>query len=137
MNIRQSLILSLTVAAFAVPSISSAASDQATNDMSQGANTRAEVIHAVEIARQDGSLVSNVSRSDSILKSALGTEKTRAQVVGELKTARANGEFATNIENNYAMPEKFAGTSTTRMEVERELTVARAQGQFNSNISRN
>jgi capsular polysaccharide biosynthesis protein len=132
MNIRKSLILSLTVAAFAMPGISSA-----TDATLQSTNTRAEVIHTLEVARQDGSLVNNVSRSDSIAQKSSGSANTRAQVVAELQAARLNGTLVNNIENTYGTTQKFAATNETRMQVKRELVMARAHGHNDSNISRN
>jgi hypothetical protein len=142
MNIRQSLILSLTVAAFAAPGISSATSAYNTGAMSyqqnsQGSKTRAEVVHELALARQEGTLVNNVSRSDSIAQRSLGTEKTRAQVVSDLKAARDNGIFTNNIENNYSLPQEFAGMDATRTQIKRELVIARAHGLAENNISRN
>ncbi|QJC57823.1 hypothetical protein HC248_03154 [Polaromonas vacuolata] len=142
MNIRKSLILSLTVAAFAVPGISSAATAYNTGAMSykensQNSKTRAEVIRELEASRKDGTFENNVSREYPKTQQSLGSEKTRVQVLSELKAARLNGTFDSNIEKNYGMAQKFSSTSDTRIQVKQNLAIARADGQIQDNISRN
>jgi hypothetical protein len=118
MNIRKSLILSLTIAAFAAPGISSAMSAQ---DNAQNSKTRAEVISELNAARQNGTYVDNVSRNYPTALSTSGQGKTRAAVVAEVQAARQDGTLVNNVSRNYPNFEQGSGSQKTRAEVKNEL----------------
>ena len=117
MNIRQSLILSLTVAAFAAPGISSAMSNQ---DNAQSSNTRAEVMQEVVVARQNGTLQTNLSRNYSTGSASVGTAKTRAEVAKEVQSARQDGSLQTVLSRDYPVLKSPVATGQTRAQVRSE-----------------
>jgi hypothetical protein len=142
MNIRKTLILSLTAAAFAVPGISSAVSPQANSatsylTSSESSKTRAEVINELKVARQNGSYVDNISRNYPMDTAATGSGKTRAQVIAELQTARQNGSLVTNVSRNYPTIQQFSASTKTRAEVQNEyLSMSAAEQKTRANLLR-
>jgi hypothetical protein len=99
MNFRKSVFLSLAVVAFAAPGLSSATSlgypaqgdsvGPFPQEHFQSTKTRAEVMRELEVARQDGTLLTNSSRDYPFTKKFLGSGKTRAEVQNELLTMSA------------------------------------------------
>jgi hypothetical protein len=99
MNFRKSVFLSLAVVAFAAPGLSSATSQgyPAQGDSVgpfpqehfQSTKTRAQVMQELEVARQDGTLPTNLNRDYPFTKNSLGSGKTRAEVQNELLTLSA------------------------------------------------
>ena len=100
MNFHKSVLLSLAVVAFSVPGISSATSSwhgtkggESGGDLVQppfkSTKTRAQVMQELEVARQDGTLPTNLNRDYPVTKNSLGSGKTRAEVQNELLTQSA------------------------------------------------
>jgi hypothetical protein len=140
MNIRKSLILSLTVAAFAVPGISSAASALNTEsstyqENSQSNRTRAEVVHELEVSRQDDVFIDNLNINYPVATSSSKPSMTRNQVIAELKTARQDGTFINNLSHGYTSIDKPLTSTITRAEVKRELlTMSTAEKNYRENL---
>lgn len=104
MNFRKSVFLSLAVVAFAVPGLSSAASQGYSaqgdhvgpfpQEHFQSTKTRAQVMQELEAARQDGTLPTNaeLNRNYPVNKKSPGSGKTSAEVQSELLTMSAEEE---------------------------------------------
>ncbi|MDP3709611.1 MAG: DUF4148 domain-containing protein, partial [Polaromonas sp.] len=101
MNFRKSILLAVVAVAFAAPGLSSATSlwhptnqeagETLHPDHLKSTTTRAEVLQALELARQDGTLPTNgeLSGNYPVDNKALGAGKTRAEVQNELFTMSA------------------------------------------------
>lgn len=101
MTIRKSILLSAVALAFAAPGFSSATSlwypekgdsgGEFRADHFQSTKTRSEVLQEVQVARQDGSLLSTSELERGITRPAktVGTPNTRAEVINDQVTMSA------------------------------------------------